>query len=93
MPRKPDLDRPVPLKLMLPETKRCRLDLFLFSELEGRVPKGKYQEFFIERMDEFFDWERMDLSPYGFPAGYFIAGPKEMLEQVKKKLYLGIHHP
>lgn len=54
MPRRPDLDRPVPLKLMLPESERTRLDLHLFSALEGRVPQGAYQNFFRERIREFF---------------------------------------
>lgn len=83
MPRKPDVDRPTSLLLKLPESERARLDLFLFSELEGRVPKGKYQEFFRERMVEFFDSQELSLEAYGFPAGYFVRGPKAMIEALK----------
>lgn len=55
MPRKPDIDRPTDLHLMLPESIRAKLDLLLFSEVEGRVPHGSYQRFIIERIKEFFD--------------------------------------
>ena len=86
MPRKPNLDRPIPLTLKLPESVRGRLDLWLFSPLEGRVRQGSYQEFFVERIQEFFEWKRLDLTPYGFPAGYFIAGPKEMIAALEERL-------
>lgn len=86
MPRKPDLDRPIPLNLKLPERIRARLDLFLFSPLEGRVRQGSYQEFFLVRIQEFFDWKRLDLAPYGFAPGYFIAGPREMVEAIERRL-------
>lgn len=83
---KPSLDPRVRLTLVLPETLRTRLDLLLFSELEGRVPKGNYQRFFIERLREFFEWRRLDLAPYGFPPGYFVAGPKEIIGRLEASL-------
>lgn len=86
MPRRPNLDRPVKLTLVLPESVRARLDLHLFSELEGRVPQGRYQAFFLERIQEFFGWRRIDLALYGFPEGFFTAGPKEMIEELEKEL-------
>lgn len=86
MPRKPNIDRPVPLEISLPESIHTRLMLHLFSELEGRVPKGSYSNFFIERIQEFFGWKRLDLTPLGFPQGFFIAGPKEMIEKVEESL-------
>lgn len=64
MPRRPNLDRPTRLELKLPESVRARLDLLLFSELEGRVPLGAYQEFFLARLREHFDSRRLDLAPY-----------------------------
>jgi hypothetical protein len=54
MSRPPNIQRPVAMNLHLPEDIRTRLDLFLFSTVEGRVPKGAYQAFFIERINEFF---------------------------------------
>jgi hypothetical protein len=44
MPRLPSVIRPTHLHLKLPETTRARVDLILFSELEGRVPQGMYQD-------------------------------------------------
>jgi len=86
MPRKPDVVRPTLLHVSLPEDVRARLDLALFSELEGRVPKGAYQRFFIERIQEFFGWRRLDLAPFGFPQGFFVSGPREMLDHVETRL-------
>lgn len=86
MPRKPEVDRPTRLELKLPESLRTRLDLFLFSELENRVPKGKYQEFFAERVKEFFGYAKLDLTPFGFPAGYFVTGPKDMIAELQRRL-------
>ena len=41
-PRK--VDRPVRFEICLPTTVRAALDLELYSEIEGRVPSGKYSE-------------------------------------------------
>lgn len=64
MPRKPEIDRPVQLVLKLPTSWYTRVKLLLFSPLEGRVPQGKYQEFFIERLKDYFETESLDLAPY-----------------------------
>jgi hypothetical protein len=87
MPRRPNIDPPVSLLLKLPESLRARLDLLLFSELEGRVPKGKYQEFFIERMREYFENRPLALEAYGI-AGT-VSGPKETVEELERKLKHG----
>lgn len=86
LPRKPEVDRPTRLELKLPESLRSRLDLFLFSELEGKVPKGRYQEFFSERVRHFFDSAKLDLTPFGFPQGYFVEAPKDMILELQKRL-------
>ena len=62
--RQPDIIRPIKLTTTLPEDVRARLDLHLFSTLENRVPKGAYQQFFIERIREFFDSKVLDLSEF-----------------------------
>lgn len=51
---RPNIVRSVPLTTHLPEDIHARLTLYLFSEVEGRVPKGAYAKFFIERINEFF---------------------------------------
>lgn len=52
--RPPNIQRPVAMNLHLPEDIRAKLDVYLFSNVEGRIPKGAYQAFFIERINEFF---------------------------------------
>lgn len=86
MGRRKNLDPSIPLELSLPESLHAKVTLFLFSNVEGRVPLGAYSNFFIERIREYFGWKRVPLEPYGFPEGYFIAGPKEMIEAVEEKL-------
>ncbi len=85
MPAKPKLDRPTRLELKLPETLRTRLDLYLFSDLEGRVPKGKYQEFFEERIRAFFSYAKLDLAPYGLPTSS-VEGPKDSILELQTLL-------
>lgn len=58
MPATAKIDRPTVLHMHLPLSLRVKLDLYLWSELEGRVPKGAYQAFFIERLQEFFGKEK-----------------------------------
>lgn len=86
MPRKPNIDKPTQLELSIPTSERGKLDLLLFSELEGRVPQGSYSNFFRERLDEYLTWKRIDLSAYGFPPGYFVSGPKEMIQMLEERL-------
>ncbi len=85
MPRKANVDPPMQLCLKLPASTRTRLDLFLYSELEQRVPQGAYQNFFLERIREFFESRRLDLTPFGL-QGFYVFGPKDMVEALSKKL-------
>lgn len=86
MPAKAKLDRSVYLRTGIPESLMAPLQLHLFSQMEGRIPKGAYQEFLSERIREFFEWRRIDLGVYGFPAGYFVSGPREMIEELERRL-------
>lgn len=52
--RPPNILRPTKLTTYLPEDLRAKLDLHLFSEIEGRVPHGAYSQFLAERVREFF---------------------------------------
>lgn len=54
MPRPSHILRPIRLHTYLPEDLRARLDLYLFSEVEGRVPTGAYTKFLSARVAEFF---------------------------------------
>ncbi len=51
-PRK--IDRPRKLTISLPESVATRLELYLTSTALGRVPHGGWQEFIVERIEEFF---------------------------------------
>lgn len=62
--RQPNIIRSIKLTTALPEDLKTKLDLFLYSELEGRIPKGAHQRFFVERIQDFFNTQSLDLSPY-----------------------------
>ena len=72
--RKPGLEPAIATNLHLPESVRTRIDLLLFSEVEGRVPKGAYQRFFLGLVQDFFTLKSQDVSPLlGLPAGQCIV--------------------
>lgn len=78
MPRgaKPSLIPKSQLELHLPQELRDRLDIFLYSPLENRVPKGAYREFFSDRLREFFLGGRLSLEQYGLPGGLIVGSPE-----------------
>ncbi len=80
--------RPIPLTLKLPEDERTRLDLFLYSDLESKVPFGAYQRFFLARLNEFFTWKTLDLGPYlgTTPGTFAIRGNPEVLKALEAHL-------
>jgi len=86
VPKPPRIDRPSSLHVTVPESVRVKLDLFLFSELEGRVPQGAYQRFLSEKVEEIYSHRRLDLSPYGFQEGFWVSGPKEMIDKLEERL-------
>lgn len=55
MARPCNLERSVPLELALPESVRTKVDLLLWSEAEGRVPRGAYQQFFLGLLNDYFE--------------------------------------
>lgn len=52
--RPPNVLRPCKLSVYLPEDLKAKLDLHLFSAVEGRIPHGAYSGFFADRVREFF---------------------------------------
>jgi hypothetical protein len=81
-----EVPRPHVVNLALPTTIKARLDLFLYSEAEERIPQGAYQRFFAERTREYFEWRQLDLGRFGFPPGYFVRGPQEMIQRLETAL-------
>ena len=86
--RKPNVEPTSSINLHLPETLRVRLDLLLYSELEGRVPKGSYLRFFSARLLEFFEHRTLDLSPFlnALPGVHVVSGKPETLEALRQAL-------
>lgn len=64
MPRPPAIIPNRHVHTTLPPELATRLELFLFSEAEQRVPKGAMQQFLIQRISEFFSHRSVDLSPF-----------------------------
>jgi len=87
MPRQPDIFRPIKLTTTLPEDIRAKLDIHLYSDLEGRVPKGAYQQFFIDRIRDFFDTRSLDLGEYcDLPTQAIVRGSPETINLLRQLL-------
>lgn len=53
MSRNAHIIRPRKLTLHVPEDVMQRLDAFLMSDRQGRVPYGAYSAFFVERTNDY----------------------------------------
>ncbi len=60
----------------IPPDLAVRMELYLYSEVEGRAPKGAIQQFLIQRIREFFDLKSLDLSPFlgSQPGEHLVQG-------------------
>lgn len=58
-----------------------KIEDYLFSELEGRVPKGAMQAFLTRQIHEFFSHVELDLSPYvgSMPTEFVVRGNKQSI--------------
>lgn len=54
MARNPNIIRTVSLHTYIPEDLRAKMDLHLFSHVEGRIPLGAYSKFFEQLLRDFF---------------------------------------
>lgn len=61
MPRPPNVRPTVSLHFKLDKELKAILESLLYSEVEGRVPVGAYQEFIETRLREYFTWGILDL--------------------------------
>jgi hypothetical protein len=85
MPRKPAVTPNKHLHTTIPAELAARLDLFLWSELEGRVPQGAYQQFICDSIRDFFGKRTIDLAPYCIgvqPGQYMVSGTPETLREL-----------
>jgi hypothetical protein len=86
--RKPLVEPSIPTHLHLPASWRTKLDLILYSPVEGRIPKGAYQRFFLNRLVEFFDTREMDLGPYlgSLPREHLLRARPATIEALTRLL-------
>lgn len=70
----------------IPKPLSDRLDLFLWSDLEQRVPQGAFQQFLIDRLNQFFNHRTLDIAPYVgcTPGVHLIQGPVETLRLLQQ---------
>jgi len=89
MPRPRNIIPSIQVCIMLPEDVKGRLDLLLFSEVEGRIPLGAYQNFLVARIQEFFGSESLDLAPFlvnSPPGSAVVRGSPGTVQQLKRIL-------
>lgn len=89
MARRPNIVRSVSIHTFISEDLRAKLDLHLYSPLEGRVPNGAYRRFMEERIREFFERAQLDVSTFtGAAVGNDkVYGSSVVIEHLKQ--YLG----
>lgn len=88
MTRHQNIIRPVKLTTTLPEDIRAKLDLHLFSNVEGRVPKGAYQKFFIERIREFLSKSEPDFKATNLTEADYVD-PGAIMEKTSVSFHEG----
>ena len=74
-----------PLNLRLPVNLFARLSTSLMDEFSLKVPRGAYQEFFVDRLNEYFS-----RTPVWTPWGQVhITGSPEAIAQIQKHFKKG----
>lgn len=89
MPRPKSITPYVQLLFVIPVDLKGRLDVYLFSEAEQRIPYGAYKEFFSSRIKEFFESDVLDLAPFMpnlAPGTAVVRGPAGTIAQLKRIL-------
>lgn len=66
MPARRNILRSIYLRVPIPEDLRAKLDLHLYSSVEGKVPRGAYMQFISERLSEFFQSDEGEALPPDF---------------------------
>jgi hypothetical protein len=74
------------LKAWIPQEMRAKLDLKLFSDLEGRVPLGDYSKYVEQLIRQDLEWAKLDLGLFGGSLGFFVIGPKAMIDELRSRL-------
>lgn len=83
--RPPQITRPIRLSTFLPEDVRSQLDIYLFSPIEGVVPRGAYTQFLTQLIREFFANRRIEISDLT-GRKYIVSGSPEAIEVIEERL-------
>lgn len=86
MPRRKNVLRPKEFHATIPEDMKAKLDLALFSDVEGRIPFGAQQAFLLEAIRIRYEWIGLDLGlllPHLFPLGTSIRGPRTVMDSLR----------
>lgn len=88
MTRRSNVIPSIKMSLWVPEDLRARLDLILFSDLEGKVPFGAYTTFYAEMLRARLDSVELDLSPFvgSQPGALTLRGSPQAIEKLKDLL-------
>ena len=88
MPRRPNLIPTERLHCRLPQDVYTQMMVYLFSEVEQKVPMTATQEFLTARIREFFQQEHLDLAAYtgATPGVFVVSGSPESIALLKDRL-------
>ena len=89
MPRRKNILRPCEFHATIPEDAKARLNLALFSEVEGKIPFGAQQAFLLDAIRLRYEWIGLDLGVYLpnlFLPGSLIKGPREVMDKLRDYL-------
>lgn len=91
MPRKAAVTPNRHLHTTIPPDLMAKLDLFLWSEVEGRVPQGAYQQFVCGAIRDFFSKRTIDISNHleGAPGSVLVTATPEDLDLILRNLHKG----
>jgi len=86
MPRgkKAQLDRPLKTTVHLRESIKSRVELALYSELEGRIPYGAVSDLINSLLNMWLNAKQLDLAPYGVDG--MVTGPQHTIEALQNAL-------
>jgi hypothetical protein len=81
MPRRAAITPNRILTTSLPADLATRVELLLWSDVEGKIPYGAWQEFLVKLIREYFANRNMDLGPFlnSLPGVHVISGSDHTL--------------
>lgn len=91
MPRKAAVTPNRHLHTTIPPELMAKLDLFLWSEVEGRVPQGAYQQFVCGAIRDFFSKRTVDIANHleETSGPVLITATPEALDMLLRGLHKG----